>query len=152
MPAYLRWNNSGITVFGTTNIQGNTSSQFYRPFGLSLDSFNNDLYIADRFNNRIQKCHIGESTCTTIAGQANAVAGTNMSDLNKPTYIRFDSNNNLYITDTNNQRIQFWNYGASYGKTIAGTTGRKNNYSLSYYIFVLILLKIELIMMIFVNV
>jgi hypothetical protein len=47
-----------------------------------------------------------------------------MSDLNGPTYMYIDSNNNLYIADSGNQRVQFWSYGASYGKTIAETTGR----------------------------
>jgi hypothetical protein len=56
--AYLRWNATGITLFGTTSIQGNTSSQLYHPFGLVLNSFN-DFYVADRKNNRIQKCRIG---------------------------------------------------------------------------------------------
>jgi hypothetical protein len=47
-----------------------------------------------------------------------------MSDLNGPTYMYMDSNNNLYIADSGNQRVQFWSYGASYGTTIAGVTGR----------------------------
>ncbi|CAF4063328.1 unnamed protein product [Adineta steineri] len=62
-------------------------------------------------------------TCITVAGEANAVSGTNMSDLNGPTYFYIDTNNNLYIADTLNQRIQLWNYGATYGKQIAGITG-----------------------------
>ena len=39
-----------------------------------------------------------------------------------------DSNENLYITDTLNYRIQFWNNGATNGTTIAGT-GKKENRS-----------------------
>ncbi|CAF2959356.1 unnamed protein product [Rotaria sp. Silwood2] len=120
--AILRWNTTGITLFGTTGIRGNTSQQFSSPFGLALDSFNN-LYIGDRYNNRIQQCNIRGLTCTTVAGQANAVRGTNMSYLNGPTYIYLDSNDNLYIADSDNYRVQFWSYGASYGKTIAGITG-----------------------------
>lgn len=110
-------------MFGTTSVKGNTSNQFANPFGVVLNLFN-ELYVADRNNHRIQKCIIGTSNCTTIAGRANAVSGTNMSDLNGPTYMYVDSNNNLYIADSGNQRVQFWNYGASYGTTIAGVTGR----------------------------
>jgi hypothetical protein len=106
-----------------TGIRGNISNEFNNPFGLVLNSFN-DFYIADRDNHRIQKCRVEGLTCTTIAGKANAVRGTNMSDLNGPTYMYIDSNNNLYIADSGNQRVQFWSYGASYGKTIAETTGR----------------------------
>ncbi|CAF3520365.1 unnamed protein product [Rotaria sp. Silwood1] len=133
--AILRWNTTGITLFGTTGIRGNTSEQFSSPFGLAFDSFEK-LYIGDRYNNRIQKCDIRELTCTTIAGQANAVRGTNMSDLNGPTYVYIDSNDNLYIADSDNYRVQFWSYGASYGTTIAGITGSSgstlNKFSIPY--------------------
>lgn len=118
---FLRWNTTGITLFGT--IRGNASNQFYNPFGLLINSYN-DFYIADRKNNRIQKCRSGELTCTTIAGQANAESGINMSYLNGPTYMYLDSNNGLYIADSGNQRVQYWSYGASYGTTIAGVASR----------------------------
>ncbi|CAF4348220.1 unnamed protein product, partial [Adineta steineri] len=121
LEAYLRWNTSATTVFGTTGLRGNTSNQLSSPFGLGFDSFG-DLYISDRYNHRIQKCNIRNLTCKTIAGQANAVSGTNMSSLNGPTFLYIDTNNNLYIADSGNQRIQFWNYGASYGTKIAGVT------------------------------
>lgn len=113
-----------MTLFGTSGIRGNTSNQFFNPFGLILNS-NNDFYIADRRNNRIQKCRAGMSTCTTIAGQGNAVFGTNMSDLYGPTYMHMDSNNGLYISDTGNHRVQYWHSGASFGTTIAGVTSKK---------------------------
>ncbi|CAF3967119.1 unnamed protein product [Adineta steineri] len=122
LEAYLRWNTSAITLLGTTGIRENTSYQLSSPYGLVFDLFG-DLYIGDRNNNRVQKCNIRNLTCTTVAGEANAVSGTNMSDLNGPTYFYIDTNNNLYIADTLNQRIQLWNYGATYGKQIAGITG-----------------------------
>ncbi|CAF0933775.1 unnamed protein product [Adineta steineri] len=122
IPSYLRWNTSGITLFGTAGIRGNTSYQFYNPCSLVFDSFG-DLYISDTLNNRVQKCNIRNLTCTTVAGQANAVSGINMSYLNFQTFLYIDTNNNLYIADSGNQRIQLWNYGATYGKQIAGITG-----------------------------
>lgn len=123
--AILRWNTSGITLFGTSGIRGNASNQFNNPFGLILTS-NNDFYIADRRNNRIQKCRLGSSTCTTAAGQANSIAGTNSTHLNGSTYVYMDSNNGLYIADSNNHRVQYWSEGASFGTTIAGITCKKN--------------------------
>ncbi|CAF1506573.1 unnamed protein product [Adineta ricciae] len=128
---YLRWNTTGITIYGTTGLRGNTSTQLSSPFGLIFDSDDN-LYIGDRYNHRVQKCSIRNTSCITIAGQANAVSGTNMSDLNGPTYLFMDANNNLYIADSGNQRIQFWTYGANYGKTIAGVTGSAGS-GLNYF-------------------
>ncbi|CAF0779254.1 unnamed protein product [Adineta steineri] len=121
IPSYLRWNTSGITVFGTASLRGNTSYQLAYPCGIAFDSFG-DLYISDSVNNRIQKCNIRNLTCTTVAGQANAVSGTNMSYLHGPTFFYIDTNYSLYIADSTNERIQLWNYGATYGNQIAGIT------------------------------
>ena len=123
--AVLRWNTSGITLFGTSGIRGNASNQFNNPFGLILTS-NNDFYIADRRNNRIQKCRTDTSTCSTVAGQTSGIAGTTMNSLNGSTYIYMDSNNGLYIADSNNHRVQYWSEGASFGTTIAGITSKTN--------------------------
>ncbi len=88
-----------------------------------MDS-SNTLYIADNNNNRIQKWLNGASTGTTVAGQATGIPGTSSSFLQNPSGIAVDSSGNVYVTDTSNQRIQFWLNGASSGTTIGGT-GKK---------------------------
>ena len=116
----LRWNSTGITVAGITGQYGNASNQLYFPFGLYLD-WSNTLYIADRNNHRIQKYLSGSSSGETVAGQASGVSGNGSSFLDNPRYVSVDINNNLYVSDTNNHRIQQWNFGSTYGTTIAGT-------------------------------
>jgi sugar lactone lactonase YvrE len=84
------------------------------PTGIAVDAAGS-LYIADTHNNRIRKVSAG--TITTIAG--TGVAGfsgdggaASAAALSQPTAIAIDANGNLYIADTNNNRI----------REIAGTT------------------------------
>ena len=83
----------------------------------------NNLYIADRYNHRIQKYLFGSSIGQTVAG--NVTSGSSSDKLSYPSRVLIDSNENLYIADTSNNRIQFWRKGANSGTTIVGT-GKKN--------------------------
>jgi len=118
----LRWNSTGITVAGISGSPGSADNQLNLPYDIFLDYANN-LYIADRDNNRIQKYLSGSSIGQRVAG--NVTAGSSSDKLNSPVRVLIDSNEDLYITDRANCRIQFWRKGASSGTTIAGT-GKKN--------------------------
>ena len=72
------------------------------PVGVILDA-DGYLFITDRGNDRIIgsdrrgfRCIVG---CTGVRGSAS-------DQLNYPRIIRFDTHGNLYVTDTNNNRIQ----------------------------------------------
>jgi len=81
------------------------------------------LYIADYENNRIQKLIIGISTGITVAGQANAAMGNDSYHLHNPPDVAFDSNDNIYVSDRENRRVQFFTRGNLSGTTVAGITG-----------------------------
>ena len=85
-----------------------------------IDS-NNALYVADYSYNRIQKFSSGSTIGMTIAGQPSGTAGSNASFLRNPSAILFDSSGNLYVSDMNNHRVQFFSNGSMTGTTIAGT-------------------------------
>ena len=80
------------------------------PSGVAVDS-NGNIYIADTNNNRIRKVNSTTGIITTIAG--NGYAGysgdgglaTN-AQLNDPYGVAVDSNGNIYIADTTNDRIR----------------------------------------------
>ncbi len=56
----LRWNQTGITVAGIVGNPGTTTNQLNASYDIALDYANN-LYIADRINNRTQKYLFGNS-------------------------------------------------------------------------------------------
>lgn len=78
--------------------------QLNNPYDIQLDPFGLNMFIADTLNHRILLWLNNDSQGRIIAG--NSSAGNNDYQLNFPTQIRFDSNYNLYVVDTNNCRIQ----------------------------------------------
>ena len=53
-------------------------------------------------------------------GQANGIAGSNLSDLSEPTGIQVDFNGNVYVADRNNTRILFLEKGTLSSRIVAG--------------------------------
>jgi uncharacterized protein (TIGR03437 family) len=97
---------------GTPGFSGDngpaTSAQLNSPSGIAVDSAGN-LYIADTNNQSIRKVMFG--VISTVAGsQAPGFSGDNgpaaSAQLNGPTAVVVDSAGDLYIADTNNQRIR----------------------------------------------
>ena len=120
-----------ITVAGTgiAGFSGDggpaTAALLDTPTGIALDAAGN-LYIADSHNQRIRK--ITGTTITTIAGTGSAgYAGDNgaatSAALNLPSALAVDASGNVYIADTNNQRIR--RITGTTITTIAGT-GEQN--------------------------
>jgi RHS repeat-associated protein len=103
-----------------------TSAHLDLPTGVALDAAGN-LYIADQYNNRVQfvaaatcssSCRWGLSTTAndmyTIAGSSSGTEGhsgdggaATSALLNDPSSVALDSADNLYIADTDNNRVQF---------------------------------------------
>jgi hypothetical protein len=104
----VRWvigASSWIIVAGNTNGSfGSKATTLYYPWDVTLDPFGN-VYVADRVNHRIQFFRAGELNATTIAGDT-AQSGDNSTRLNRPLSVALDSQLNVYVSDTFNNRIQ----------------------------------------------
>ena len=83
---------------------GNSSSMLHTPAGVTQDHMGN-VYIADTGNHRIQLLLVGESEARTIAGTTGISGGSDFQ-LNLPYAVRLDTQLNLYVADTLNQRVQ----------------------------------------------
>jgi len=87
------------------------SAQVFRPQGAAVDS-SGSLYIADTINNRIRK--VANGVVTTVAGDgAYTIYGfsgdggpATSAQLDAPMGVAPDSAGNVYIADTNNDRIR----------------------------------------------
>ena len=83
---------------------GSDSLTFEGPWDVTFDPLGN-MYVADRFNHRVQFFRPGEMNRTTIAGVTNSV-GNLATKLNQPLSVALDSQLSLYVADSLNNRIQ----------------------------------------------
>jgi sugar lactone lactonase YvrE len=126
---------AGVTVAGG-NGSGNEAFQLDAPTGIAIDSAGN-IYVSDWGNNRVQEFLAGstsQSNGLTVAGGNGPGYAT--FQLNAPEGLFIDKNNNLYIADADNNRIQMFPPGSTSGTggiTVAGGRGLgANAYQLSY--------------------
>jgi uncharacterized protein (TIGR03437 family) len=94
--------------FGDTNVAAKAGLN--RPYGVAVDKAGN-LYIADAYNDSVRKVAASSSIMSTFAG--NGVEGLGGDGggatgalMDTPTAVVLDAAGNLYIADTNNNRIR----------------------------------------------
>ncbi len=102
-----------------------TSARLRNPAGISFDA-NDNLFIADRANNRIRKVTAATGVISTAVG--NGGTGYNGDGLDalattiwEPYAVVPDAAGNLYIADYRNNRIRFVEAASGLVSTIAGT-------------------------------
>ncbi|MFQ5672146.1 MAG: hypothetical protein ACE5G9_03550 [Nitrospinales bacterium] len=100
-----------------------TKAHLRKPFGLALDKKQN-LYIADRGNNRIRKVD-ASGIITSVAGDGSFFfIGDNgpayRASLAGPTGVVVDEAGNIYVADRNNNRIRMIDANGLI-RTVAGT-------------------------------
>ncbi len=85
-----------------------TAAQLRSPQGVAVDAAGN-LYIADSGNHRIRKVNAA-GVISTVAGRFSGFRGDggapDQAWLNSPLGVAADGAGNLYIADTNNQRVR----------------------------------------------
>jgi len=106
-------NTTANTVFGqngnfasnTCNNQG--ASSLCGPFGVAADAAG-DLYIANYSDNRVLEYNT-PLTSDTLADHFFGGAGLSANSLNGPAGVALDNNGNLYVADSNSNRVLEYN-------------------------------------------
>ena len=96
---------SGLTIAGG-NSNGTGLNQLNTPRAVLSDS-NGVLYISDTNNHRVVMWTSGATSGIVLVG-TSGIAGSTATMLNYPNGITFDTNKNLYVTDSNNFRVQMY--------------------------------------------
>lgn len=119
---------AGIGSGGITNGDATTVAEFNSPVGVVFDS-NGNMYVADTNNHRIRMI--------TPAGNVSTFAGSGTpahndavgaaADFNLPTGLAIDSNDNIFVADSQNHRIRQITVPGANVTTIAGTGGFGHN-------------------------
>ncbi len=89
--------------------KGNGNGQFEGPTGVAVDSTNSWVYVADTFNNRIQKFDLNGNFLLKWGAE-----GSGNGEFKRPQGVAVDSSGNVYVTDTNNHRIQKFDSNGNY--------------------------------------
>ncbi|CAF1638410.1 unnamed protein product [Adineta ricciae] len=89
------------TTVAGNGTEGSAPNQLFHPRGIFIDD-NFDLYVADNWNNRIQKFEFGKSNGITKAGKGSFNVTI---QLRYPCGIILDGNKYLFILDHQNSRI-----------------------------------------------
>ncbi len=82
------------------------SAQFYAAKGIAMDQSGN-IYVADKYNNRIRKIDTNGNVTTIAGGEQGFVNGTTAeSKFYSPSAIALDSQGNIFVVDQSNQAIR----------------------------------------------
>ena len=135
-------NTAGIisTVAGTGTAGANgdggaaTLAQLSSPWSVSVAvAQDGSLYIADLGNNRVRKVALSDSASGAASGAISTIAGDGTraftgdggpaatAELNQPTAIAIDPAGNLYIADSENNRVREISASTGNIETICGT-------------------------------
>ena len=107
-----------MTVAGT-GASGNGSDQLFNPISVTVDA-NQCVYIADLYNNRIQRWAPGACSGECLVG-CSQNTGNAPDLLYRPQSVAFDNQGALYVSDGNQNRVQKFAILSSAGENCVDT-------------------------------
>jgi sugar lactone lactonase YvrE len=117
---------NGSTIAGASGgVSGSTSTLLNQPADIVFDN-NGYMYVADTNNNRVKMFAPNSSIGVTVAGLTGNGGGLLNNQLGRPMGIAVDDSLNVYVTDTNNQRVMMWTPNATSGTPLISGTGQLN--------------------------
>lgn len=103
------------------------AAKFNKPFGITIDSDGEYLYVADTNNQSIRRIATTTGVVTTLAGSGTAgyrdAIGTE-AVFSYPEYVKWAPDGNLYVTEVGSHRIRVIDSDTGVTKLIAGSGER----------------------------
>ena len=90
-------------------------------WGLAMDHLRY-LYVSDWNKDEIRRYTIGDRNGIVVAGGNGR--GSQLNQLNYPTYLFVDEEQAMYVSDRYNHRVIKWNKDANQGIVVAGGRGK----------------------------
>ena len=113
-----------VSVVAGGNGKGRSPNQLNRPWRIYVDKRQENLYIVDRNNDRVQRRNLLDGTVVTVAGGYGP--GSRLSQLHQPVdvfVLETASGAHVYVSDRANHRVVVWESGATEGRVVAGGNG-----------------------------
>ncbi|CAF1444954.1 unnamed protein product [Adineta steineri] len=94
--------------------------------GLAIDKYG-FFYVSDLEKNEVRRWKMGEYNNEGIVVAGGHGQGSQLNQLNYPTFIFVDGDQTVYVSDRDNERVMKWRKGAKEGKIVAGGNGEGRN-------------------------
>ena len=118
---------NGTLFLGGINGSGPNRTQLSLPHAIHFDYVSNSVIVSNMGTNAVIRHVLGADSYTYAVGNTNGLAGANSTSLNNPSGVTMDPMGHIYVVDSYNDRIQFFDHDGSDGITIAGFSGLGNN-------------------------
>jgi DNA-binding beta-propeller fold protein YncE len=101
------FSNNLIRIIGNSGSEGKGENQFAQPRGICMDAKTKEVFIVDCNNHRVQVYHLNSLAYIRQIGKGDK--GATKGNLNYPVGICMDDHHDIFVADTNNNRIAVFN-------------------------------------------
>ena len=119
-----KFNSAGVsqaTRAWLTTASSTAQGSFNTPWDVAVYEPNENVYVVDQGNHRIQKFNSSLSFVWSVGS-----LGSGDSSFNEPRRIAIDSNENIYVTDRINHKVKVFNSSGVYQRSVGSGFGNGN--------------------------
>ncbi|MFO0935896.1 MAG: hypothetical protein U0798_05175 [Gemmataceae bacterium] len=108
-----------VTLLDTFGSSGTGNGQFNQPLGLSVGP-DGRLFVTDSLNNRVQTFTQAATSVTFAYTSQFGSSGSGNGQFNLPTDVGVSSSGTIYVSDSANNRVQYFNSAGVYQGQFGG--------------------------------